>query len=83
MTGFVLMTADEAVRLRGGDTKVLVCTDKQSIAAFEMKQFAECETLIRDGQKIQYLFDEFMEQLKVLSFQSPKFTTTILLPPNT
>lgn len=84
MADFIVMTADEAVRLRGGDTKVLVCTDEKPVNEFNMKRFAECEDLIKEGEQIQYMLSDFIEQLKVRSIRSPKYgTTTILFPPNT
>jgi hypothetical protein len=83
MTDFIVMTADEAVKLRGGDTKVLVCTDEEPVNAFSTIKFAECEELIKDGEQIQYLLNDFIEQLRVRSLCPRNITTTILLPPGT
>lgn len=82
--GFVLMTADEAVRLRGKNVKVLVCTDEEAINDFYSTQFENCVDVIRDAERIHYLFSDFVELLQVRSFQNPKqIVTTILFPPNT
>lgn len=85
MVKYVEMTADEAVKLRGGDTKVLVSVidNEQSVSEFMSKRFADCENIIMNSDVIQHSFDDFVEQLKVLSFRYPKDkkTAIILLPP--
>lgn len=80
--GFVLMTADEAVRLRGKKVKVLVCTDEAAINEFCATEFEDCTDVIREAERIHYLFSDYVELLQVRSFQNPKrIVTTILFPP--
>ena len=80
MVKYVEMTADEAVKLRGGDTKVLVSVidNEQSVSEFMSKKFADCENIIMNSDVIQHSFDDFVEQLRVLSFRYPKDKKTAI-----
>lgn len=84
MSDFIYITADKAVKLRGKEAKVLICTDEKAINEFRITRFSECEDLISEGKEIWYLIDDFMEMLHVVTPQKTKKTaTTILLSPNT
>lgn len=82
---YVEMTANEAVKLRGGDTKVLVsiATADEQPSEFTSKKFADCENIIRNGDEIQHILDDFVESLRVNAIKNPrKMSAIILLPPS-
>lgn len=82
---YVEMTAEEAVKLRGRDTKVLVsiADAKNGPSEFKTRKFADCENIIRNGDEIQHILDDFVESLRVSAIKNPrKMSAIILLPPS-
>lgn len=84
---YIEMTAEEAMKLRGKNTKVLVsvCDTATPVSDFRRREFGECESILRNGEKIRHEVDDFMDQLRVVgSYQSVKphkNIAVILLPP--
>lgn len=83
---YVKMTASEAVKLVGGDATVYVAIGRETdcVADFTRRKFCECEGMIRNGESIQYIVDDFISQLNVLNIPTKhtKNIAVILLPPN-
>lgn len=83
---YVQMTAEEAMKLRGKNVKVLVaiCDEDTPVSDFSKRRFEDCEDIIRSGKRIQHEIDEFIDQIRVMGtvpVKPHKRTALILLPP--
>lgn len=88
---YIEMTIEEASKLARKGATVLVATQDldsgESIARFESKTCKECESIIKNGETIARVYDDFMNQLRVftkkqidvINFDSYGKLSTILL----
>lgn len=81
------MTADEAVRLVGGDAIVYVSigTETDCVTEFTRCVFHDCEDIIRRGNRIQREMDDLIDQLRILRTKRIPYQNlaVILLPRDT
>lgn len=75
----ITMTAEEAIHLLEDNAKVLVFIETGSVNGFDILRFNECEGMLKNGDRIQYILSDYISQIRVSS--PHQRIITILLPP--
>lgn len=72
---YIMMSLEDARKLVGADTMVLVSVQNlenvEFDLEFERKSFGDCDYVLREAATIANIKDDFIDQLRVFSIKQP------------